>query len=548
MICLRSQLSLKENISAADVWIAISEWRIHSKNTPKKIKRWLQEHPFENLPEKPIDENFGSITLSVYAANKTAFAFKLSEDEGKFITTICFNSEIHGSNFTLEMEVKNHDTYKFSRPKIFDYLKPLMPEDKYSKKAHKKGDYNSVAQFINGMNSELPVIYISTDRNNHYLTEPDKLAEELFGIAQIYKEPNNSFSKQLSKITNGKNPYNGTIGIFHNKNRIYISPDRIRNFDFFHRITQLSLLIQFNDNLTWYGMINPYLQQIAEEKQIKVSKIAKQIGAITIFSLLENVVKEIELSKSKEYQKKLEEELVEFKKNLEAKDELIKQLEEQLKAVRENKCSIEQELKKTKKEYEDYSSTFDRELEEKQKEIDVFKEKNEKLEAYKDAFAADHQKNTDITISIACPERALFPNEITDFIKGLIYAVAEKYRNYNGGSDKDRKGFLRLHDVLKSILENNSAFAFENSKAYKIRKELDRASSNSDKETLKILEDCGFEKDNASKEHSKMYFHGDKRYCVTLASTGGDKRGIKNDLARAKHFFLSPKDLGKLNF
>ena len=540
MICLRSQLSLKKDTTAAEVWDAISKWRINSKNTPKKLRAWLSENPYEKLPGIPIDEKIGKVSISVYAVSKKSFAFKLLEDNDEFITTICFDSELSKYNFSLEMEIKEQYANKFSRPKIFNFISHLLPPDKYSKAAHKEGDYNTIANLITNNKSDMPVIYISADKNNKYLVDADALAIELFGIAHVYKEANYSFAKQLKIHTDGKNPYNGTIGIFYKKNRIYISPDRIQSFNFFHRISQLTLLIQFDDRLTWYGITRPFLQNTIENIKEKVEEVTKQITAITSRTIIDTMIKQAELTESKEYQKKLEFELQKLKTNIESKDKLISELGLQLKAEQEAKNSIEHELKEKKKENDEYITTFDEELEEKQNEIDSLKSENEKLKAYKDSFK--NRNDSDISISIKCSEKPLYPSEIEDFIKAIIYTNAKKYDNYNGHSEKDPKGFIRLYHVLKAIKEENPNFNFEDTISYQQLKKISDASPDSDKQTIKILEDCGFEKDQDSKEHVKLYFYGDKRYCITLSSTGSDKRRTKNDLSRAKHFLLLPKD------
>lgn len=126
MICLRSQLSLKKDTTAAEAWDAISKWRINSKNTPKKLRAWLSENPYEKLPGIPIDEKIGKVSISVYAVSKKSFAFKLLEDNDEFITTICFDSELSKYNFSLEMEIKEQYANKFSRPKIFNFISYLQ--------------------------------------------------------------------------------------------------------------------------------------------------------------------------------------------------------------------------------------------------------------------------------------------------------------------------------------------------------------------------------------------------------------------------------------
>lgn len=541
MICLRSQLYLNENTSASEVWNAISQWRINSRNTANDVKTWFSNNPYERLQKKPIDLQFGQTSISYYAVSNTNFAFKLSEESGNYITTICFNSKIKTSNFSLEMEISNPAKNKFSRPKIFDYLTQFLPNDIYSITAMKDGDYNKISKIFLNNKYDLPVIYISSTQNDKYSINPDELSKSLYGIAHVFKEPNNSFSKQLKKISNGKNPYNGTIGIFYKNNRIYISPEKIEKFDFFHRISQLSLLIQFDEKLTWYGIIRPYLQKATENIQTQVTDISKQIQAITAATILNDLKKQIELAKTKEHQKKIEQELAKLKESLEKKESFISQLQEQLEAEKEEKEAIEKELENTRKEYSEYISTFDVELEEKQLEIERLLEENEKLKAYEAVFA--EKDNNGITISINCSEKPLYPNEFEDFIKGLIYQVASKYNNFNGGTEKDPKGFIRIHHVLKSIFENNKNFDFQNSNTYNIIQKIEKASPDTDKEASKILEDIGFVKDESTKGHPKFFFHNDKRYSITIPSTWGDKRSSRNYLSQATHCVLNPKEI-----
>lgn len=541
MICLRTQLHLNENTSASEIWNAISQWRIGSRNTSNDVKTWFSNNPYEKLEKNPIDLQFGPTTISYYAVSNTNFAFKLTEESGSYITTICYNSEIKPANFSLEMEISNPTKNKFSRPKIFDFLTPFLSNDIYSKVAIKDGDYNKISNIFLNNKYDLPVIYISSTQNDKYFINPDELSKTLYGIAHVFKEPNNSFSKQLKKISNGKNPYNGTAGIFYKNNRIYISPERIERFDFFHRVSQLSLLIQFDEKLTWYGIIRPFLQKTTENLQTQVTNISKQIKAITTVTILNDLKKQIELAKTKEHQKKSEQELVKLKESLEKKESLISQLYEQLEAEKNEKEAIEKELYNTKKEHSEYISTFDTELEEKQLEVERLQEENEKLKAYEAAFS--EKVNNGIIISINCTEKPLYPNEFEDFIKGLIYQIASKYKNYNGGTEKDPKGFIRIYHVLKSIFDNNKNFDFQNTKTYEIIQKIEKASPDTDKEASKILEDIGFVKDENSKGHPKFFFYNDKRYSITIPSTWGDKRSSKNYLSQATHCILNPKEI-----
>lgn len=62
----------------------------------------------------------------------------------------------------------------------------------------------------------LPIVYISATGDGEWLLEKDeieKLAYELGGVAHVVVEPGRSFSFQLRDQTNGRNAYDGTIGL-----------------------------------------------------------------------------------------------------------------------------------------------------------------------------------------------------------------------------------------------------------------------------------------------------------------------------------------------
>ncbi|TJZ92131.1 hypothetical protein FA743_07655 [Paracoccus gahaiensis] len=70
------------------------------------------------------------------------------------------------------------------------------------------------SRIISGMeNGLLPKIYLSRDDDNQLGLNADKLAFDLGGLAHVFVEPDRSFSIDLMEVTNGKNPYGGTVGI-----------------------------------------------------------------------------------------------------------------------------------------------------------------------------------------------------------------------------------------------------------------------------------------------------------------------------------------------
>lgn len=566
MICLRSQLLLNASATTGSVWKALCDWRCQSKNTPQELRTWFSESVFDSLPVRPIEKKSGRVVVSFFKPNETSFAFKLQEDT--VITTICFNAALTGTNFSLEIERTDDQQKKISYPKIFKYLEPFLDAKLYSRTARTEGDYSAVARFINGEKGQfdLPSIYISTTKNDEYAVDPDELAESLYGIVHIYKEPNHSFSKQLAELTDRKAAYNGAIGIYYQNNRIIVMPEHASGFDYFYRISRLSVLVPQNKNLTWFGMVAPFLQKTTDEIKTQTIQLTRQITKITRNAVLENLVQQVALAKTVGEKNKLAEELSTVKADSLAKDELIEKLKAEITAltdqcrqrdelIEEQKKEIEalraekendrQEMEKLRREIREYTATFDAETSEMQAKIDELTRELEKRKYFEGIFDEKNQQNGagEVNLVVKCTEKSLYPHEIEDFLKGMVFQVAKNYEYYNGGKSNDEKGFKRLHHVLKSIYENNPDFNFENSDTSTLLEKLDNAKNiTSDDQYVEVLTDCGFQQDRKN-GHGELFLRGDKRYGVTTASTHSDPRSIKNSISQAKKCFLSPDDL-----
>jgi len=525
MVWLRSQLKVKNDVEAVSVWDALVSWRSDSKNTPDAFRKWLQENPFSSLQQTPQNVYFDDIQFSYYVPSVTKFAFRLSEANGSYITTVCFDNQIDDCNLTLEFDVKDEIGYTFSKPKVFSYLQPLLCEEKYSSKAFVDGNYSKVSEIFIDNHFDLPVIYISATPANNYLVDPDELAQQLYGIAYVYKEPNFSFAQQLKFYCKYKNPHNGAIGVFCNNNRIYIPAEKIESFFFLKRISQLTLLLHTNDSLSWYGMTRPFYQKATDDLKSQISDITEQI------------------KKSEETKQQKEKELSVTKKTLDQKNLLILQLQRQLAAEINDKNAIETEYDKLKKEHENYLDSFDSELQDKDLEIENLRKENEKLKVFENSFKKSSGSN-DITLNIKCTEKELYPGEFADFFKGLIFRIASGYNKYNGGtSDKDAKGFIRLYNFLQSICDNNKEFFYKNTESYRMYNKLEISCPDNESTGIRTLEDVGFVRDNAFNGHFKLFFHGDKRYSVTTPASWSDKRSCRNYISEALHCFLNPKDI-----
>ena len=78
-----------------------------------------------------------------------------------------------------------------------------------------EGDDNLISKILNGsQRSSMPIVYMSRNINNLVSLRPGRLADLLSGIANVFVEPSRNFSHRLRDLTNGKNVYGGTIGVY----------------------------------------------------------------------------------------------------------------------------------------------------------------------------------------------------------------------------------------------------------------------------------------------------------------------------------------------
>jgi hypothetical protein len=78
------------------------------------------------------------------------------------------------------------------------------------------GNLDYIAKLINGeIATELPIVYASTVSGClGYEIGAAELARDLCGIAHVIEEKDNTIAYELKEKTNGKNPYNGYVGLF----------------------------------------------------------------------------------------------------------------------------------------------------------------------------------------------------------------------------------------------------------------------------------------------------------------------------------------------
>jgi len=71
------------------------------------------------------------------------------------------------------------------------------------------------AVLISGLaKNKLPVVYVSAGFDSNYLVNPSELARYVSGMAHVVVEPSREFSYRLKTLTNSRNAFGGTVGVY----------------------------------------------------------------------------------------------------------------------------------------------------------------------------------------------------------------------------------------------------------------------------------------------------------------------------------------------
>ncbi|MDY8022002.1 hypothetical protein [Paenibacillus polymyxa] len=120
-----------------------------------------------------------------------------------------------------EFNVKTY-TKLPARPYIIKLLMektlPMFDDSLIIQKEPKKVDLTNYQEVVSLINNEkknrFPIVFISKYFTGDYLINPIELGKWLSGFAHVYYEADEGVSQKIREITNGQNPYNGTIGIY----------------------------------------------------------------------------------------------------------------------------------------------------------------------------------------------------------------------------------------------------------------------------------------------------------------------------------------------
>jgi hypothetical protein len=125
-----------------------------------------------------------------------------------------------------------------------------------------QGEEAFVADILKGSaKSIMPVVYISRDYNGLTNVNPNKLSIILYGMAHVLVEPSRKFSFLLKDETNGKNVFDGAVGIYwaDGYNRFYWLPKEITqekdpSATVFYKIVELLKSRRVQKELDWQNL------------------------------------------------------------------------------------------------------------------------------------------------------------------------------------------------------------------------------------------------------------------------------------------------------
>lgn len=186
---------------------------------------------------------------------------------------------------------------------------------------------------------------------------------------------------------------------------------------------------------------------------------------------------------------------------LNEKDRKIQELEIQL-AQKSN------EAEESRQELKEYIETFE------DKERTIY-DLEAKVQYYQSVFENQRDLNK-AELYLNYTECEFYPEEIKDVVLELL----DKTGQSMGKSEEKR----RSYHILQDIKACNNISQYRDKMKQSIREIIERGNIN--KRTVSDLEKLGFQR--RGNDHQKIYFNGDERYFVTLASTPSDRRGVKN--------------------
>ncbi len=243
MTVFSTEFPVKRDISRADFAAAILAWIRGIQNSNVLAETSSQEFHDDDVWLET--KNGETLSIKSYEAdNILVFGARLEipDNAGRRWRTECVYSVLNESAF---LRVRGQCVATSSTAHVLPPKKPVfITQSIDSSWAENDGNVptKSTAHFLNeddvlcasgifeGSQSVfLPIIYISRNNDDTLPINADRLASAVAGIAHVFVEPSRGFSFRLREALSGNNPYGGAVGIISPKGvqiaRLFPRPD-----------------------------------------------------------------------------------------------------------------------------------------------------------------------------------------------------------------------------------------------------------------------------------------------------------------------------------
>jgi hypothetical protein len=228
MSTFQTEFSIKPGIKLTDFEDIVIEWI--SGNQYSALKRQLASL-VGNADDRTVRDDSGEALVFKRLTDSKGFIagarHEIPDDAQRLWRTevVCRVQEGLASAVSVRVQCLATDLSVRAKPPKRPYIVKLMLHNAWPISAGKifvsdtpflfpASEAAEIAEAVSGTAGlSHPVVYLSRDDNDELALDPDKLAYDLGGVAHVLVEPSRLFSFKLMDLTDGKNPYGGTVGI-----------------------------------------------------------------------------------------------------------------------------------------------------------------------------------------------------------------------------------------------------------------------------------------------------------------------------------------------
>ena len=345
--------------------------------------------------------------------------------------------------------------------------------------------------YVNVVNANssyaMPVIYISKTCYNELLIDLNELVHQLKGIAHVLVQDNYESSQKIRELCDGKNEYNGAIGLYMPNargDRKKFLPDS----QCFKKGNVVKMIKSY---------VIRYLNSMAPDVLYTWNGVNQAL-------LTDRFLKQKEKRMKAEMERaELEKEMLQLRENLSEEEKRMKA----------------QALYEAKTEAETILDGFEEDMQKQQRQIEELTKTCERLQLENQGLRLKYEDMERIPVLYMGRETDFYPGEIKDIV---LSTLSDALMKLQPGT--------RRADIISDIIKNNKYQNISEKKAVEV-KHLLRNYNGMNGKLKQSLEDLGFSITDDGK-HCRIIYFNDERYQTFFAKTPSDTRSGKNNAAR----------------